>query len=516
MAVMARRMVLVVMAAVAVSVVAGAEPPPAVVVRAVRPDEQGERVLALFRGTRAAHPAAALAAWKHARGGRDGLGKPLEGLVAAFNPEMVRELKALDSSELTLGFEPGTGRPRWRLLVPNDDGSLAAFTAAWALTEGAADEPLGGVPVLRLGPPGAPVAATDGGSLVLASGREWLAGGEVVNEKGPAAGIISGWEFRLDPEGFAGVGSIAGRRLLAALEAVGCESAEGQAFLASDALTVRLNTRLGTAPRAAPRLDGSWLDVVPATGVFAAASVALDPSAESLDAAFAALDRIDRADPARAGVAPLRARLNLLAAAARVRPEVELWPNVRGVTGAAFADDAGRFAGALVALHAQDAAAAAALADRAVPRLAAAYARGAGAGADAPRPDGTRLLGFLDGKPLSLARRGSTVLVGWGDTALTAALDTLDHPERSAGPALRAAWAERPPQRAGAFWPGRLRRLAPAGSALAQVLDRSSPAVWTGRTEGGSALDLVTWPGLRELVRKWLDALPLDPPPGQE
>src|SRR5262245_37413601 len=47
-------------------------------VRLVRPEDQGGRLIGLFRGSRAPDPAAALAAWKHATGGRGSLGKPLE------------------------------------------------------------------------------------------------------------------------------------------------------------------------------------------------------------------------------------------------------------------------------------------------------------------------------------------------------------------------------------------------------------------------------------------------------
>src|SRR5262245_31515446 len=117
-------------------------PPPArtdaVTVRLVRPQEQGERFLALFQGARAPHPAAALAAWKNANRGRVGLGKGTEALVAALNPAMLtREARLLDEAELHLAFDPATGHPRWRARVPQDDGSLAAWVTSLALTDGA-------------------------------------------------------------------------------------------------------------------------------------------------------------------------------------------------------------------------------------------------------------------------------------------------------------------------------------------------------------------------------------------
>src|SRR5262249_46472001 len=104
------------------------EPPAALTVRLVRPDEQLKRVVSLFEGTRSPHPPAALAAWKHARGRAATLGKPIEAVIALFNPTMVDEVRSLDDAEFRLtGFEPDTGRIRWRAMIPGDDGSLNAF-----------------------------------------------------------------------------------------------------------------------------------------------------------------------------------------------------------------------------------------------------------------------------------------------------------------------------------------------------------------------------------------------------
>ena len=50
--------------------------------------------------------------------------------------------------------------------------------------------------------------------------------------------------------------------------------------------------------------------------VMGVVSLAFEPGAAFWDSAFALADRVDRADPSRAGVAPLRTRFNLLAAAA--------------------------------------------------------------------------------------------------------------------------------------------------------------------------------------------------------
>src|SRR4051794_27161325 len=109
---------------------AGAEPPPALTVRLIRPDQQCERVLALFQGAPAPHPAAALAAWKRATAPHGGLGKAWEAAIAAFNPETASELRLLDQAELVVAFDPDDGMSRWHATLPRDDGSFAALAPA--------------------------------------------------------------------------------------------------------------------------------------------------------------------------------------------------------------------------------------------------------------------------------------------------------------------------------------------------------------------------------------------------
>lgn len=492
-------------------------PETALTVRLVRPQEQGERLIDLFRGARAPNPAAALAAWKHATGGRGSLGKPLEAAVAALNPAMVREFRGLDGAEFALGFAPTTGSARWRATVPNDDDSFAALASALALTDGAVEEPFGSAPVLRVGPAGAPLAAVRDGRLALGSTREELRAAldRLHTPPAPEPGP-SGVRARLDPDGLRGLTSPAGRRLSAWFDALGYTEADGRLSLDGAALTCEVTARLNpAAPGVSPPvLDPSWLDTIPSAGVVAAAAAALDTSAGSLDAAFAALDRVDRADPARAGVAPLRTRLNLLAAAARVRPEADLWPNLKGVTAAFLVDDAGRPSGAVVALHATTPDAAGRIARDVLPRLSASFLAGRKADNQGqPAADGVTPLGTVDGRPLSCTTRGRTVLIGWGDGSLAAALEASEHPERSAGAALREGWGAVPPQRAGGLWVGRLRAVAAPGSPLALALAASPPVVWQGRNAGATARDVARWPGLDTTVRRWLDALPLEPPP---
>src|SRR4051812_37376271 len=114
----------------------GPTPSPALELRLVRPDEQWSRVLALFEGTRAPHPAAALAAWKRATVPPRALSRTWEAAIDAFNPDMVREMRSLDRGELVVGFDAVDGSLRWHAALPRDDGTFAALAPALSLTDG--------------------------------------------------------------------------------------------------------------------------------------------------------------------------------------------------------------------------------------------------------------------------------------------------------------------------------------------------------------------------------------------
>ncbi len=436
---------------------ARADDGPALTLHLIRPDEQGERVIGLFRGARVPHPAAALAAWKHATHGQGSLGKSIEAVISMGNPGMVREFRGLDGTSVRFWLSPNADRPLWQVAIPHDDGSFAAFATAIALTDGACEPPIGDSPVLRVGPPGAPVSAVRDGRLTLATNRDGLrAALDRIEPSHNPSELPTGISASLDPSALRASTTVNVRRLSALLDAIGCASADAQLALLDETLTLQTTARLDRRHANAPALEPAWLDVVPSSHVVGAAALALDTRPPALEATFASFDRVEKADPARAEVAPLRTRLNLLAAAARVRPEVDLWPALKGVTVALLVDDAHEPAGALAALHARDATSASKIARDVLPRLTASFLKTKKT--DAPADGVEVLLGRIQGRPLSVTTRGSTVLVGWGDGALAAALDALADPVRSAGAALRADWGSTPPQRIGFLWPGRLRR----------------------------------------------------------
>jgi hypothetical protein len=133
----------------------------------------------------------------------------------------------------------------------------------------------------------------------------------------------------------------------------------------------------------------------------------------------------------------------------------------------------------------------------------------------AATPDGPRLLGRLRNRPLYLDLQGATVRLGWGEPAIVPLREARGNSVRSIGPTLRALapWGEVPPQRFGAFWPGRLALAPTVGEPLARTIAEAPPVVWSGRNDASGASDLVSWTGLRDLVRRFLDRIPLEPPP---
>ncbi len=141
------------------------------------PERQGAEILRLFEGSRAASPAAALSAWKRSVGNGGRIGKPLEAVIAMFNPEMVREARVLDGTEIQLGFEPAAGSPRWFAIIPHDDGTVASALTAARLSY-PDDEPVreagGETAVARLSGSGSALATQIGSRVILASSRAEL------------------------------------------------------------------------------------------------------------------------------------------------------------------------------------------------------------------------------------------------------------------------------------------------------------------------------------------------------
>lgn len=503
---MAYKAVVIVIVSVGVSLGAtwarGAEPTEALTIQLVHPERQLERLIALFKGTRAPHPAAAMAAWKRAT--RDlkvkGLAKATEAAIAALNPGMIRELRNFDGGQIGLGLDPVDGRLRWYVVAPRDDGALSALTTAMALTDGGPDSPYLDMKVDRLGQPGAPLALRIPGKLVIASSRADLpsardAAGQLDNIE--ASESASGWVVKFNPEALPLAGSVVSRQIIEAVRASGWRSLEGRAGIEGESVEVAMTGELKTT-LGGPILESTWLDWIPASEVIAAGAFSIDASPQAWDARFAWADRVERAAPGKESVAPLRTRLNLLSFGTGVRPEVDLFPQVRGLTAFATSDQKGGLGAIVVALHVADAQIAERLATRFVPRLASAI----GQTKLEPRAEGGLILGEVWNRPIVMVQRESTLLFGWGESSLTACLSAKDDPSRSAGTTVRAFWGTLPSHRLGAVWPGQL------GNPL---LADAPPVAWVGRNESKVTQDVVRWNGLRGVVQRFLERVPLEP-----
>jgi hypothetical protein len=503
---------------------AGGEPASeseAFVARLVHPDRQAAEVLRLFEGARWRDPAAALAGWKQQKPDA-GLGKPIEAVIALFNSEMAQEWRSFDHAEIRIGLEPANGALGWFALIPRDDGTVAAGVTAMRLTY-PDDRPLAvdgrEVPVARLGRSGFPLACQVGTAIILASSRDRLERGIAIARAGrdstapdssrPSglAGLRgdldSGTLFRLEPGGIPipPGAPLAQRRTIEALEALGCRRVEGAAFLKDGSLVLDVSTTLaGPGPEAKPprphAVEMAWLEALPSEGVVAMVSLVINPDPASWDFAFAAADRIERVDAARAQVAPIRSRLNLLAMGTGLKLEADIRPHLRGLSACLFGEPtrAGRSTGGLIVLHLDEPAIAARIVQHATSRL------GTLVGADATS------------RAVSLHSQERDVWIAWGDGARASSHDARPGRSRSLA-ALCGAWAAegcRPPVRLGAFWPARLWR--PDGMTEATIIALSDdpPIIWWGWSEPGREHDLLRWTGLGDRVRRVLGTRPGD------
>jgi len=500
-----------------------------------QPQVLAARVNDLFRGSKVPHPAAALSAWKRATRGDDRLGKPLEAAIAFFNPEMAREWRCLDGATLKFWVEspPEPARPSgldWSLVVPNDDGTVAAFLTAGRLTGGAEENnpPVKpGLAIHRAGSAGAPVFAMDGKGLVVAGSRRSLNRALVdLKSLPPADSRIAPMppaiSFKINARlPAAWLGDSAWSPQIAELnQTLEAREIEGSATIEADAARVRFRSR-GGKPGPSPLLharpiDRAWLRWVPGSGVLAASIVRFDPAPTTWNSLFNLVDRVEKSDPAKAGTVPVRLRFNMLLGAARVQPEVDLWPHLEGMT-ICFVDAQNRgdsSAETLLALHADGEPSARQLQEQFAPRIAEAYLPKSGRPIASPK-SGVQKLGDLNNRPFFLARDGRTVLLSWGGKE--AISESLKQAAGEPDPSNMAALTSPTASRLSLFWPGRL-MFQGAGldpkSPTGRVLANARPIVWSGdvNPERSQIDDSVAWTGLHALIDAFLNSIPLDPP----
>ncbi len=472
-----------------IALLLAADPGPAAVeIQAVRPDVQLERLLNLFEGTGEANPAEVLARWRRAAGehGPKPPGKGWQAILAMLNPGMIREFRDLDG--LTAWVEPprdGDGVWDWSLVVPHDDGTISGFATALALTDGAAGPPIEGMQTDRLGGPASPWMARVGETVVVSRHRNGLAQGRKRGNAIPKNQIRpSGYYARVDFEALGNSPDPDARRWGDILRQVGIRDLRVRSGIEHDSLRVVIRSRLNhnvTGP--AGNIDPAWLDFVPAQAS-AAFSWAMEPSGATWDRGFLAVDRYLQTGDAEPRPAPARVRLNLLANLAGVRPEVDLWPHLQGISGFVIASDDGQIEKAALLLHADSEDSANNLADRVIPRLLKAL-----------------------GQSVELRAEETTVILGWNERSVTSAVEAKRDPLHSAGLVIRSTWNNREVSRCGALWPGRWPGWIQEPTLQSALLD-TPPIVWCGRREGRDEVDRLDWPLLAQTVARWVDAVP--------
>ena len=469
---------------------------PAVTITVARPDLQLDRLITWFQGSRATDPAAALASWKRATGGKGSLGKAPEAAIAAMNPRMVRELKTLDGSTFLLAFGP-QGATTWSFRIPADDGTFASLATASALTEGASEAPFEGSPVDRLGSEGSPLLSRKGRAVILAGSRAALPlalatlpppRNDAVRE-GAAPSVV----MALDARELSRSADLNGRRLGAILVGLGSPTPTLRVALEEERILAVID-RGSSEPLPMMSADPSWARDLPSSAAIAF-SAALDPSPAAWDRRFAALDGIEKADPTKRGAAPVRVRFNLIARAAGLDPERDLWPNLKGVS--AFLTGPIRAPEAIVMiLHASDAASAATIRSKVLPSLARALR--------VDRP-GTAQIGMLLGRPvLLLEDAGPEVRIAWGIESGRLAEGVRNDPRSSL---LGESAMPREVSRRSWIWPQRL-GLASPESPIAGALAGSPPIRAWGFDRGEVRDDRVSWDGPRDAIRRFLEHIP--------
>jgi hypothetical protein len=472
---------------------------PAVIVRLDEPGRQLRAILDLFQGSRTAHPAAALAAWKRASREPGRLGKPLEALIAAFNPSMVEELRLLDGSELTLWLRPEDGGVEWTGTIPRDDGTFAALASSLVLSGGAPADARDGLAVDRLGPPGSPLMVKTPLTLIVASSTESL--DQAVRRPLPspirADATRPGLRFDVPRGVLEASRSTSVRRLAVAMEVLR-GSIEGRAAVVGPTLesSFSLSTEFTTRP---PGLDPGWLDWIPVDRSALAFAAAIDSSPTCWEGIFRLADAVEKVAPDRARLAPARLRLGLLARTLGIPLEVEVLPHLRGLSGW-VGGNGSRIDRAFLGFHLDGEDPARRIFDKVRP---------------VANPAGPiRSLGRVEGQELILGRFGASIVVAWGADVLESSLRARDLASRPARSMMLDDKGPAGTSLVVAVWPGRWPGLIEEGGPLALGLARTSPITWRGDWEAGRTLRLQgRWRGLDAGVRRFLESIPLDPPP---
>ncbi len=294
----------------------------------------------------------------------------------------------------------------------------------------------------------------------------------------------TGYQARIDFPTLSAGSSLIARRWGDTAQALGLRNLNLQVGLQNDSLLLESRGLLTDPDPAAPgRVEPAWVDDLP-PDASAAVFFALSASGATVDRLFSALDQAVLPEEGEPRPAPARVRLNLLANLAGVRPEVDLWPHLRGLSAFVRMGEDGRPDRSVLVLHTNSEDSARTLADRVVPRLL-----------------------KSSGQSANVQRDGLSVLIASDHDSVAWVVEARHLAEHPAADLLRPAWADRPVSRCGALWPGRWPGWIDEPT-IASALHSAPPIVWWGRREGSQEVDRLRWPDLKPTVARWVSAVP--------
>ena len=182
---------------------------------------------------------------------------------------MVAEWKAFHGGRTGRRLRPEDGKPRWRVIAPEDDGTLAALITSLRLSGGEDEPPVADPPVVveRLGKPGSAVGARLPEGVAFAGRRAELAAAvddlraktdaPKASEAFPDGVDGSGFLLTFDPDKLAsqGAANLTLARIATAARAAGIKKTVGRLALVDDHLDLNLTTNLD--PERRPAAEGS-------------------------------------------------------------------------------------------------------------------------------------------------------------------------------------------------------------------------------------------------------------------
>jgi hypothetical protein len=375
---------------------------------------------------------------------------------------------------------------------------------------------MGEIAVDRLAGPGSPLMAKVSGGTLLASSREELqaSGVRLADHEDDLAGLrLDGIQISVAPGALKGSKSLMIRRIDEILRPEvkiprrglnGAAEIDVSLSLGSIDATIVYHNK---PPAPKVPINPRWLDWIPRDRAMFGFAFTTDPGQESWDTLFALADRVEKLDSARENVLPLQVRIDLLTKVVGLRAQTDLMFHLVGTSGW-IGSNGKALDAALVMFHLDDQV----VAERIVANLKPLP----GSGPLPPTPVGqARSLGTAEGRTLRVSRLDRSVILEWGDGALEASIKARDHLDQSAGPEIRQDQIKKATSSLyGALWPGRIPGIWVDGSPLKRAMVSAPPLFWEGAPDErfGYFLNL-RWSDIDETLKRFLESLPLDPPP---